>query len=118
MKIRQGFVSNSSSSSFLIYGISFSDKSEVNEIINKYNEGKPEDEQFDCDDAYEYFEHFGLYFAQPYDYDCYVGVSWDSVGDDETGKQFKENTYKALKEAVPDIHPDNLSTLEEAWRDG
>jgi len=42
----------------------------------------------------------------------YLGKSWDSVGDEETGKQFKENIENALKKLDPDISCD---THEEAW---
>ena len=96
MKIRQGFVSNSSTTSFCIYGACISDMS-------------TEDEEM-----YEIVEAAGL--------DChcpegssgyYVGRSWSSVGDDETGKQFKESVQQAIKELTG--KEEKCRTYKEAW---
>jgi len=45
----------------------------------------------------------------------YVGRSWSSVKDDETGAQFR----KSIEDALAVIGFDGKScTFEEAWRDG
>lgn len=95
MKVRSGFVSNSSTSSFLIYGA--------------FIEGKTYDE---VDEILEGVE--GLEWHSPdYSDGVYVGRSWDSIGDDETGKQFKDGITKVLKEKFgPEIE---TSSFEEAW---
>ena len=103
MKIRSGFVSNSSSSSFLIYGT----------VVDQSN--IPED----CD-GYDYLEEklkdSDMVIHSPSNYDCYyIGKSWETIGDDETGKQFKDRIEKVLKEKLGnDI---KCYTCSQAWYD-
>ena len=92
MKIRNGFVSNSSSSSFCIYGTSVDIDGNIEEMI----------------------ENTGLEIHNYYD-TIYVGRSWSSIKDDETGAQFKESVNKALKNLGIDA---KCGTCEEAWFDG
>ena len=117
MKIRNGFVSNSSSSSFLIYGIYM----EEDAILAAFNEKIDEDSD-DCDeDMYEIleekFDRTSFSFHQPYgEGDWAIGRSWSSVRDNETGREFKDSVEVKLKE----LFGENLKfgTLEDAWRDG
>ena len=101
MKIRNGFVSNSSSSSFLVYG------SECPRSVEN-------DEK-----CAELIKELGIEYIYGYEdegiSDC-IGLSWDEVKDDETGKQFKER----VEEAVKKILGNNVKcwTLSAAWRDG
>lgn len=99
-KKRFGFVSNSSSSSFLIYGTNIS-----NSKVEKLEESG-----FDIDSL----EDVGLDIHRM-DYETYIGRSWDSVGDDETGKQFKEKIQEKIKVHFPDA---KFRTFEKAWYDG
>lgn len=96
MKIRQGFVSNSSTSSFCIWGVHF-DRGDLkfpNVEDKNYDE---EDESYDR--MYEIAEEIkGLTFHNS-EYDgCYVGRSFSAIKDDETGLQFKQKTEKLVKE--------------------
>lgn len=97
MKIRMGFVSNSSTSSFLIYGTDDISSEEYDLISDKYYK----EIDYHC----------------PYEDHYYIGYSWDSIKDDETGKQFKDRVESKIKEL---LGRDNMSfgTYEEAWRDG
>lgn len=96
MKIRNGFVSNSSSSSFLIYGCQVSQ-----EVANKAEGMK--DVKFDV--VYGEYDSY------------YLGLSWRKVKDDQTGKEFKESVEKSIKEAFED-EDFEFGTFSEAWYDG
>jgi hypothetical protein len=101
MKIRNGFVSNSSSSSFLIYGAFIGDSELAESKMSLINS-----------------EGLHIEYGPPYCRDgVYVGKSWDMVGDDETGKQFKSKIEKSLKKIFPDSEL-SFSSYEESWQDG
>jgi hypothetical protein len=68
MKIREGFVSNSSTTSFCIYGAFLEDTEEIDE---------------------EKAGKLGLEIEYD-DYGIYVGKSWPSIKDDQTGGEFKK----------------------------
>jgi hypothetical protein len=101
MKIRLGFVSNSSSCSFCIYGIAI-DKSTA-------NEGELEEKTTDSLLRLEYGEHEGWSY--------YIGRNWDSIKDDETGAQFK----KSIEDEIERLGLGNTGdccTHEEGWYNG
>ena len=117
MKIRNGFVSNSSSSSFLIYGTHYGSSEIFVELIKKLKEknGEEVSEDFDEYAAESYVNDLGLTTFSPDYCGYYVGRSFDEIADDETGKQFKESIQNAIK-----TFDENAScgTHEEAWYNG
>jgi hypothetical protein len=115
MKVRHGFVSNSSSSSFLLYGVCVDREA----VLAGYNrlvkageiKGRQTEDIWDIDGA------MGLEFHIPWDDEVYVGLSWDDVGNDETGREFKARAVAAVLAIIPKYKGD-FSTHKEAWRDG
>lgn len=109
-KIRLGFVSNSSSSSFCLYGIrlgetemhefvknNFQDNSELLDALENYD-----DEPWEFG---EVLQQQGIPGVQIIPYiDCsiyYVGKEFKNIKDNETGKEFKESVEKIISEKFP-----------------
>jgi len=88
MKVRSGFVSNSSTSSFVIYGTELT--SDMRESLEaKHGE--------DCE-VYEVLEDEGIQYYSETEYGTIVGVSFTSIGEDETPRQFKAKVKAQLEE--------------------
>ena len=145
MKTRYSLVSNSSATSFCIYGTCFESDPFTVEFIKKFKEKNPEiiesyinkvkDKDYmkstvealrnpdiikDSDEDFEWREVFGSMFpdgiSMNHNYDCgcyWFGQSWRTIGDDQTGKQFKEEIEKKIKDVFGDEV--KCSTYEEAW---
>ena len=100
MKIRYGFVSNSSSTSFCIYGIYF------------YGGREDKEKLYEAADEAKLFVHN--------DQDCdglYIGREWSTIGDSETGSDFKLGVEQLI-DKLPIIEGKECSTYDVGWYNG
>lgn len=98
MKIRQGFISNSSTTSFCLYGAYFSNTDEISDKISEAVKQGFKD------------------YSEPHDNGVYVGIPLRTIKDDETFGQFKEKVAEKIKA----IFGNNITTgiQEDGWYDG
>lgn len=113
MKIRAGFVSNSSTSSFCIFGISDSDTKLPDRFDEENDDGfegwEAAEQELQKIDKRFVYEHM----------DCdahFLGIPFTSIRDDETGAQFKQTIKDALESVLGTTV--KCAVHQEAWRDG
>jgi hypothetical protein len=110
MKIRYGFVSNSSTTSFCIYGVSL-ERSKLKEVAKKNNVDTK-----DYDFAETLFNKHKLYcVADPDEDNVYVGKELSTMKDYETFGFFKKSIEQQLKQLGID---DTCSVIQESWYNG
>lgn len=112
MKIRHTLVSNSSSSSFIIYGINTS----IDQIKNYAELNFSENEEYKNRNKNEYGvigflndEISKIEFIADYEDDSvYIGRSYETIKDDETGRMFKDSVEEFIKEHFPQSKCDTI----------
>ena len=126
MKIRNGFVSNSSSTSFCIWGVYVENGSSDEEKLKSYLLQQQKVKEYlvkypDEDDMYELLDVADfkeLYSVSGPDGDgIYLGREFASIRADETGAHFKESTQATVDKIFgEDVM--KCCVQEESWRDG
>lgn len=100
MKVRNGFVSNSSSSSFAIFGAVI-DNEEFKDLMEGLG---MEIEDEDYDGVYDALSKItkGTNLETYTDEECNVAIgrSYATLGDDETGAQFKADAIEKVAKAL------------------
>jgi len=104
MKIRQGFVSNSSSSSFCILGIVRGDKNQISEDVA---------ETLDSGEGLERMYGISDYYEQQL-----LGMSPSQMKDDETLLQFKQRIVDEFKKYNVTVSVEDLDWHTDGGYDG
>lgn len=97
MKTRQGFVSNSSTTSFCIYGTTFLEESDVDAVCEELEKA-----------------NISVYY-DPYE-NVYVGKNIDKMEDSQTLGEFKGNTQKQIDEIFG--KEVRCSLITDGWYEG
>jgi len=111
MKVRNGFVSNSSSSSFVLRGAKFS----VSQILEALNMSK--DELVELDDGYDIYEFFEEKlesFAVEVDGNFFGGQDYNTFIIGESIGSLEDGDVTELKEYTQEENEQLLKKFEEA----
>jgi hypothetical protein len=139
LRFKGDFVTNSSTTSFVVWGVSFDDKSEIfkNEKIlelafdrynRKYNEEgltfsefkekiKEDSSVYEVMDLIDDNKLHPLSFSTgPEGYEFWIGGSPQGMRDDQTLGEYKKEIIEKLNELGFEV--ERLDFICEAWRDG
>jgi len=119
MKIRVGFVSNSSTSSFCIYGC-YLGQEEALELLLTSGVISKEQAEDGKDDSYDVFDDIATnnkieFHSMPYVYTTWFGFNFPSIPDDVNVGEWKKEKEKALKKLFGDSVKCDI--YSEAWND-
>jgi len=121
MKIKTDFVTNSSSSSFVVMGVNVEPDLINIEQFQKIKKKVSVTYDQLMEDPYEYFEPLlrgsGLEWSSGCEYGegVMVGIPYTGMGEDETLKQFRQRVKDQIKERLgADVTPGHI---EECWMD-
>ena len=122
MKLRNGFVSNSSTCSFLVYGV-METTSDIGDLLRKKGILSPDSEEGDAcaewvwdENVEKLFSEKNLTIQSVYEgEEIIIGRSWGTVKDDETGLQFKDGVKKGIEEIFGKEMAEKCDTVDGAY---
>lgn len=98
MKLRLGFISNSSSTSFCIFGVCI-DTDDIDKILNLVEDGDNDNYDLREEALEKLCDKTNLTFINEGESDqVFLGRNYTSIKNDETGKQFKTSVIETLKD--------------------
>jgi hypothetical protein len=124
MKIKSDFVTNSSSSSFVVIGTTI-DSGDIDQPFLQKARIAMKKNQLDEDDVIEEFREIietmiegtdlSTACMDYYDDEVMIGICYTNMNDDETLGEFKERVKREIQESLGLVV--NVGHIEEAWMD-
>jgi hypothetical protein len=120
MKIKTDFVTNSSTTSFVVIGLNINASDIPEDYVKAAAEKKDTTVETMKEDTYDLLESLlhgsDLSYAFPEYGDPMVGIRYSNMDDDETLREFKSRVRLQILETLGITN--KPYHIEEAWRDG
>jgi len=123
VKYKSDFVTNSSSSSFVVMGVHLGDMLKIHDTLKYLKEVKGIEVIFKDDSEEILYEatkgtdlHFSKCGSEDND-DMVIGIKYTYMREDETLGEFKARVKQQLKESL-NLEPTSVQHIEAGWYDG